>query len=538
MRRCLIAWPEILFIDGTYKITDRGFTLLLILVEDSNGKTELVAACLLAREDEQSMRWFLQTFRSENETACLKVKTVMTDKDMTERKVIREVLPDAQLRLCAYHVLKAFSREVGKESTNLKLAEKNKCLELFSKMVKSESLRTYNENYLKFRKEVPKTVLSYFDKNWHPIKQEWSKFGIGAQSFFNDTNNRVESFNGHLKKPDKVGVNNPMDVFFTKFFKFEKNRESEIDIEASKIFNERLILDVKPNDPLQKYCDLLTPYAFNLVKNEIQAAPYLTLKKLPSGKRIVPSKDITYTPDLDKCNCLHWISYGLPCCHIFAFREACQIDLYDPKLCLRRWTREYYKAHQRVFQKKSADEQNLRSTESDCILDSNVLDLLNLPEKHEIVGRPSKAFDCTLKIPKTKVKVYKEKTDSDKAKTLLLWLGLSDKFIARVLKSEIIVKKVNLTNFGNDAKSNSFKDEEVSIEVVREYFDTEAFEFLSTKVDELRSMKDHQCKLCQTNVDETRFLRCHSCLLRFHLNCCHRRNRPPANKSWFCKECE
>lgn len=66
MKGSFLAWPEIIFLDGTYKLSDTELILMLLLVEDSDGLGEIAGAALLAHEDYASMKWFLQKFREEN----------------------------------------------------------------------------------------------------------------------------------------------------------------------------------------------------------------------------------------------------------------------------------------------------------------------------------------------------------------------------------------------------------------------------------------------------------------------------------------
>ena len=52
---------------------------------------------------------------------------------------------------------------------------------------------------------------------------------------------------------------------------------------------------------------------------------------------------------LDDCSCVFRKSMMLPCRHIFSLRQKHQKPLFDPTLCDRRWTYDYYKSTQRVF---------------------------------------------------------------------------------------------------------------------------------------------------------------------------------------------
>ena len=59
----------------------------------------------------------------------------------------------------------------------------------------------YNELHSHFQCDAPKEVITYFNANWHSIKDEWvlgMKSSCG--SFLNFTNNHLESFNGKLKQ--------------------------------------------------------------------------------------------------------------------------------------------------------------------------------------------------------------------------------------------------------------------------------------------------------------------------------------------------
>ncbi|XP_015109529.1 uncharacterized protein LOC107036238 [Diachasma alloeum] len=55
MRRSFAAWPEIVAIDGTYSLLDSNLTVMLMVVEDSNAQSEIIAVGLLAVEDKPTM---------------------------------------------------------------------------------------------------------------------------------------------------------------------------------------------------------------------------------------------------------------------------------------------------------------------------------------------------------------------------------------------------------------------------------------------------------------------------------------------------
>ncbi|KAH0563662.1 hypothetical protein KQX54_003997 [Cotesia glomerata] len=71
MRSSFRSWPEVVFLDGTYKLFNTNSSFMILLIDDSNGLSELAGAAILANKDYASMKWFLETFKNENADALL-----------------------------------------------------------------------------------------------------------------------------------------------------------------------------------------------------------------------------------------------------------------------------------------------------------------------------------------------------------------------------------------------------------------------------------------------------------------------------------
>ena len=112
MKAVFDSYPEIVCVDATYKLTSLRFLLCLFLVENSLGLSEICGAALLANEEEETLRWLLSVFKEENSKSC-EVRAFMTDKDITERQVIKELFENASLLICLFHTLRSFKREVS-----------------------------------------------------------------------------------------------------------------------------------------------------------------------------------------------------------------------------------------------------------------------------------------------------------------------------------------------------------------------------------------------------------------------------------------
>ena len=104
MRQDFQAYLELLFLDATYKLLDLRLPFYLMLVEDSNGESEIVSVCILTSEDSESIQWMVDIFKKHN-TNCNKTRVVMADKDIKERDVVKKCFPEANVLICLFHTL-------------------------------------------------------------------------------------------------------------------------------------------------------------------------------------------------------------------------------------------------------------------------------------------------------------------------------------------------------------------------------------------------------------------------------------------------
>ncbi|KAG8175614.1 hypothetical protein JTE90_019426 [Oedothorax gibbosus] len=103
------------------------------LEEDGNGHSDNVAMGIFKNEDKETLDWFFKTFAEKN-LASMRTKVAMTDKDLTERTVIKKILPNCNLRLCCFHTLRTFNREVTCDKLGISPAERDHAKTLFEAM--------------------------------------------------------------------------------------------------------------------------------------------------------------------------------------------------------------------------------------------------------------------------------------------------------------------------------------------------------------------------------------------------------------------
>jgi len=80
MKNNFAAFPEIVFLDGTYKLLNFNDIVYSFLVEDSVGSSEIAGVGILVGEVKQYIDWLISSFKIKNENSNL-INSFMTDKD-------------------------------------------------------------------------------------------------------------------------------------------------------------------------------------------------------------------------------------------------------------------------------------------------------------------------------------------------------------------------------------------------------------------------------------------------------------------------
>ena len=91
--------------------------MYILMVVDSNGESEVVAFWLFVAEDKPTISHLVDVFKKHNDTTG--TKCIMADKDMVERDVLSEKIPNANLLICLFHTLRTFRREITTEKMNI-----------------------------------------------------------------------------------------------------------------------------------------------------------------------------------------------------------------------------------------------------------------------------------------------------------------------------------------------------------------------------------------------------------------------------------
>ena len=142
----------------------------------------------------------------------------------------------------------------------INIAQRNSCLEFIQQMTYSRCEADYNATYSEFCASAPQPVKDYFNKNWHPIREEWvMAFKSSVPNFQNSTNNRLESLNGKLKSV--INLYSSMEEFIKHFFIILNCLRDVRSDAVAYSYQKEPVLPFAANFPESAYLNLLTPYS-------------------------------------------------------------------------------------------------------------------------------------------------------------------------------------------------------------------------------------------------------------------------------------
>ena len=327
MKQDFAKFPDVILMDATYKVNNFLMPLYLMLVVDGNGESQVVMTCLTVLETSEAITRMVNCFKRHN-PAWEKVRFAMTDKDMVERTVLRTEMPQVKLGLCLFHTLRTFKREVTTSKLGITEEERDSSLQILQSLAYAKSPDEYENLHRKLLNEAPRSVLDYFTKNWHPLKEEWVhcfksyNYNLGEM-----TTNRVESWNSRIK--EVCTSYSTLFKFYQDFCKLIKTLRNE---RLHKLVDSqtRLVPHDHDDQELRDYKAICTPYSYLMVHAEHKLLQKVSLENLDRNNTSINS-----------CNCLTHVSKLIPCRHILAKRKMENLPLFDKNLIAERWTKEY-----------------------------------------------------------------------------------------------------------------------------------------------------------------------------------------------------
>lgn len=132
--------------DGTYNLNDRRMPLVIVLVIDGNGESQIAALFIVKSENTEAFNFLFESFKKEN-PQHVKSTVIVTDKGIANRNVVTTQFPNCAHNFCIFHVAQIFEREITTQKRGINAEQRTQCLEITKKMMYAYSQERYNTLY-------------------------------------------------------------------------------------------------------------------------------------------------------------------------------------------------------------------------------------------------------------------------------------------------------------------------------------------------------------------------------------------------------
>lgn len=334
MRHMFASFPEIVFVNAIHGTNGRRTPLYIVTVVDSNCEAEVVAFLLCAGEDQGTLRALFERFVFHCGPDTEKTTTMVADRDIVEREVLRTAFPNAMPVVCLFDVLRTFRREITVDGMSITAPVRCCVLEILESICYARD----EEHYARLLQSLDGTgcanVIAYYYVNWHKVRSRWVQGMQQSAPMGTKANSRVESVTQKLAKV--VSRYESLHRFFEDLMTVVNTLRSER--------NQQMLgclLKASSYPSLtrieEKFCQLLTPFAHEIVaKQLLEAQAMLSVEEV-------------LTVFCDSCSCWMARSLRLPCKHIFFLRRESGLPLFFMGAVGNRWTKDYYQQKCQLF---------------------------------------------------------------------------------------------------------------------------------------------------------------------------------------------
>ena len=156
--------PDLMLVDSTHKTNRLRMPLFFLVTLDGNGESEVVAAFIVVNEGAEVLSDMVETFKKFN-PSWQSIKVILTDKDLAERKVFKDHIPQAALQICLFHVMRSFRREITAEKMNITQEQRLSALEIIRNICYARSEADYQQKYQHLKDSCDSRIVNYFTNN-------------------------------------------------------------------------------------------------------------------------------------------------------------------------------------------------------------------------------------------------------------------------------------------------------------------------------------------------------------------------------------
>lgn len=330
---------DVIAFDATYRKNKYNCPFVIFSGVNHHNQTIVFGTGIVISETEETYVWLLEQLLSAmNGKQPL---SVITDGDLAMKNAIKRVFPNAHHRLCAWHLLRNASTNIGIPEF---MSYLKRCMLSDVEVSKFESL--WAEMVEKFGLQDNSWIKEMYDK-----RQMWATAHIRG-SFFAGlrTTSRCEALHGHMGQFVHSRIN--MTDFVQQFHRcltYFRFREIQSDFESN---YGSPVLQTSLRGIEKSASKKFSKEIFMMFRTVLKKAMLLRItdsQEMSTGSIFKVMKycgggsewSVAYCeePIELKCSCLRMESLGLPCDHIVAVLMCLDFDDIPDSLVLPRWSK-------------------------------------------------------------------------------------------------------------------------------------------------------------------------------------------------------
>ena len=376
MKRLFQDFGSVIFMDGTYNLTNRGYTLVTVSVKDNHENGKMVAWALLSQETKSVMSTMLECLCEGNSDRIKDIKYVVIDKDFSEIAALHKILPHVHFVICRYHAIKAVTTYMSK--VHLKSNEQKQrsvITDSFVGMVYSDNEYEYNKHWEVICSIQGSSALNsckdYLDKFWHSIREHWAFYILKTMELFDSfTNNRSEALNKNIKQ--RVSKNSSFENVIEMLMSLSNNQEKSLrvqDFESSnKVYMPQDIGDVYHEEIVRIGNSLVTREVLKCLENQYEKSKMVDVNELTT------ERGQTKCPRLAG-SCKYSDTNSRPCAHLLAIRKFNKEVMLTPEMFAKHWfqksartfdSSEKCNESKKIFKKMSGKKEKFTTVKKVC----------------------------------------------------------------------------------------------------------------------------------------------------------------------------
>ncbi|WMV40324.1 hypothetical protein MTR67_033709 [Solanum verrucosum] len=258
----------------------------MAVCKDGNNQRLPLAWAVVEVENTFTWKWFIKLVRHDLELGDGTELTAITDMQKGLDKAIQDLLPNAEQRMCARHVLANWSK-------NWKGIERRNCFWRCAKSTYEQELKRNLDHMEKLGTGICDDLLWYNIERWSKL---YFKFFSCCDSV---DNNMAESFNSWILGPRHKTIITMLE---------------EIRIKVMRRIGQ-----------LREFCDTwitnISPMALKVLTENTTKSMKCNIEwNGEYGFEVKNSWDNTFVVNLGNqtCTCRSWMLRGIPCCHVIA----------------------------------------------------------------------------------------------------------------------------------------------------------------------------------------------------------------------------